>query len=400
MSLISEGDLQRISCPFPSCTAVPLETDIESFVPPDIFETYVRFMVVAVLREQESDNELLVWCPNPECGIPLVGWDPNMATSSTSTCPLDRAECPACFWVFCTRCYKPYHTGITCEGQDIDYLDIWRSEKGTKVKQCFQCRELVEKNAGCNHITCRCGAQWCWLCNEKFEGGHFSQGLCNGFQFAEGDSIPEARVAAQVRAIREEIAGVRSEANRVRARAESTIALLRQRLFTTEERPNTVGIETVLRQALQSLPDQSMWFETRQRIILEYMNSRPPLSEETSMADRQAEFDAERARLTAAAEQEVAAILARIPELEATQEARIAALIANSEREVAELLAARKAERERQQAEEAERRRAEEQRRLAEEQRRLAEEQSRRTAEIERLRHTASSRRSVMLFSR
>jgi len=33
-----------------------------------------------------------------------------------------------------------------------------------KVKSCPQCNNGVEKDEGCNHITCRCGSHWCWKC--------------------------------------------------------------------------------------------------------------------------------------------------------------------------------------------------------------------------------------------
>ena len=40
------------------------------------------------------------------------------------------------------------------------------------------------KNRGCNHITCsKCGFQWCWLCNEEYNIGHYKEGKCRGFQF-------------------------------------------------------------------------------------------------------------------------------------------------------------------------------------------------------------------------
>ena len=31
-----------------------------------------------------------------------------------------------------------------------------------------QCGQGVEKNEGCDHITCLCGAHWCWGCQRPF----------------------------------------------------------------------------------------------------------------------------------------------------------------------------------------------------------------------------------------
>ena len=52
------------------------------------------------------------------------------------------------------------------------------------MKKCPKCGIIIEKNKGCNHITCiQCGYQWCWLCNQQYTYGHFSIGKCKGFQF-------------------------------------------------------------------------------------------------------------------------------------------------------------------------------------------------------------------------
>lgn len=44
--------------------------------------------------------------------------------------------------------------------KEIDYM---RSFK-VNVKPCPLCKEKVDKNGGCNAMTCRCGHHFCWLC--------------------------------------------------------------------------------------------------------------------------------------------------------------------------------------------------------------------------------------------
>ena len=35
-----------------------------------------------------------------------------------------------------------------------------------KTQACPRCFALVERSEGCNHMSCRCGAQFCWVCGQ------------------------------------------------------------------------------------------------------------------------------------------------------------------------------------------------------------------------------------------
>jgi hypothetical protein len=50
-----------------------------------------------------------------------------------------------------------------------------KANKGTQLwliqntKKCSNCHCLVEKSKGCNHITCYCGHEFCWVCGENWK---------------------------------------------------------------------------------------------------------------------------------------------------------------------------------------------------------------------------------------
>lgn len=33
------------------------------------------------------------------------------------------------------------------------------------IKECPKCERSIYKNGGCNHMTCKCQFEFCWLCN-------------------------------------------------------------------------------------------------------------------------------------------------------------------------------------------------------------------------------------------
>ena len=56
------------------------------------------------------------------------------------------------------------------QANDDKFLDF---AKGSKFKQCPKCQFWVEKNTGCNHMTCMCGMQFCYQC-----GGNYPKCEC------------------------------------------------------------------------------------------------------------------------------------------------------------------------------------------------------------------------------
>ncbi|VBB17894.1 vWFA domain-containing protein [Yasminevirus sp. GU-2018] len=47
-----------------------------------------------------------------------------------------------------------------------------KSEDSLNTKLCPNCQAKTERTGGCHHITCVCGAHWCWVCNSaSFEDG-------------------------------------------------------------------------------------------------------------------------------------------------------------------------------------------------------------------------------------
>lgn len=83
--------------------------------------------------------------------------------------------CPVCKTIFCFKCGTEPHKPATCsmvvewnkknrdDAENVKWLTA-------NTKQCPKCHTNIEKNQGCNHMTCNksvggCGYEFCWLYN-------------------------------------------------------------------------------------------------------------------------------------------------------------------------------------------------------------------------------------------
>ncbi|KAF7760178.1 hypothetical protein Agabi119p4_10854 [Agaricus bisporus var. burnettii] len=158
---------------------------IQRFLPHQRFETLLE----AAFRSYIDKNpETFKYCNTPGCS--------QVYRATTSPQVL---QCPSCFAEVCTACYNEGHTGMTCAerrvhkdaGEQEQLLRQWATKRG--VKRCPSCQAWVEKTEGCNHMSCKCGAHFCWICLGVFDEisvyDHMNEvhgGISNGPQAAAG----------------------------------------------------------------------------------------------------------------------------------------------------------------------------------------------------------------------
>ncbi|KAG8160716.1 hypothetical protein KVR01_008980 [Diaporthe batatas] len=76
-------------------------------------------------------------------------------------------RCVACDAQTCSVCKAAAHAGECPEDPATKVLDKVAAENGWM--RCKGCQRIVDLMAGCNHITCPCGAQFCYLCGETWK---------------------------------------------------------------------------------------------------------------------------------------------------------------------------------------------------------------------------------------
>jgi hypothetical protein len=124
------------------------------------------------LLEKTMPANQCFWCPG-KCGSIISFEDPSRVT---------RFECPDCKKEFCFKCECEWHKGSTCE-----LYKKWAEENkqssslffkylsSHNVKKCPNCGVNIEKNMGCDHMTCsKCRYQWYWSTGEPYQIGRLS----------------------------------------------------------------------------------------------------------------------------------------------------------------------------------------------------------------------------------
>jgi len=165
---ILDGDVLSISCPDTHCDTEVTPSEIEAVVEKDLFDKYNQFLRQAKMK-LEPDSR---WCPKPDCDTIVKG------NAETQECRCTNSDCG---FVFCFTCSLQWHPDISCDElakrqknlKDKKRVDKWK--KKHKTKPCPMCRADIEKDKGCNHMSCSsCTHQFCWLCMRKYTADHYN----------------------------------------------------------------------------------------------------------------------------------------------------------------------------------------------------------------------------------
>jgi len=168
VSLINNNKSSHMECPIFQCSSPITYVEVKRSVNPEEFQRYEQFTLGGVLGLDDNCR----WCPRRGCQTPTIG-NPDS--------PMIRCPKPNCHFTYCFNCKVEWHADITCEqyeqwkkdnGNGGDLFEKWRQKN---TKPCPNCKTNIQKNGGCNHMTCTsCKYEFCWLCSEKYNSGHFS----------------------------------------------------------------------------------------------------------------------------------------------------------------------------------------------------------------------------------
>ncbi|KAF2024856.1 hypothetical protein EK21DRAFT_11365, partial [Setomelanomma holmii] len=148
---------REVTCPEKNCDIRLTYSDIQQTATRETFEQYDTFIARAALNADPNFR----WCRSCDSGqIHTSGEEGNICT------------CAWCGRKTCVVHGTTWHDGETCE--EYDHRSSKRAQDAASVatismlsKKCPGpgCLYNIEKNEGCNHMTCsQCKYEFCWIC--------------------------------------------------------------------------------------------------------------------------------------------------------------------------------------------------------------------------------------------
>ena len=150
-------------CMEPECEQSVLRstwTTIDARAPSQgLLKTFDKYMA----RSYCNENAHISWCPAAGCEV-IVEYKGGGAQDIVCRCGHK----------FCFRCKEEAHRPASCA--DVRKWHLKNTSESENVnwmlantKDCSKCGRPIEKNQGCNHMTCDkrsggCGHEFCWLC--------------------------------------------------------------------------------------------------------------------------------------------------------------------------------------------------------------------------------------------
>ncbi|KAL8835432.1 MAG: hypothetical protein Q9176_006933 [Flavoplaca citrina] len=120
-------------------------------------------------KYQEYTTKNRLYCPARGCGEWIKPASIHVDTTGGANTGRKYGKCGRCKTKVCTACNGRWHASRTCPKDDAtkQFIEIAKKEGW---QRCYNCSATVELKEGCNHMTCRCKAEFCMICGVKWKG--------------------------------------------------------------------------------------------------------------------------------------------------------------------------------------------------------------------------------------
>lgn len=146
-------------------------------------------MLITATREWVDTRNSFKWCPATDCTSFTEIADASTIKNSSGSIDLSLVPIVGCaeHHEFCFECNYENHLPCPCwlvkawvkkcedDSETANWIDA-------NTHSCPKCHTSIEKNGGCNHMTCRkCKHEFCWICFGDWSS-HSNNYSCNRFK--------------------------------------------------------------------------------------------------------------------------------------------------------------------------------------------------------------------------
>ncbi|CAF9930414.1 MAG: hypothetical protein ALECFALPRED_004598 [Alectoria fallacina] len=117
---------------------------------------------------QEYTTKNRIYCPARGCGSWIKPAHIHVDTSGGANGGRKFGKCQRCKMKVCCTCNNKWHSSRECP-KDAATQEFIKIAKEEGWQRCFNCSATVELKEGCNHMTCRCRAEFCMICGLKWK---------------------------------------------------------------------------------------------------------------------------------------------------------------------------------------------------------------------------------------
>ncbi|GAB7347581.1 hypothetical protein MBLNU459_g4464t3 [Dothideomycetes sp. NU459] len=189
-----EGEAARIRCPGEGCNQIVDSKSLDALVTDDLKKRYQDLLT----RTYVDDKDNLKWCPAPNCVYAV-----DCAVKQKELAKIVPTVHCDCGHNFCFGCTLTDHQPTPCvlvkkwlkKCEDDSETANWIS---ANTKECPRCNSTIEKNGGCNHMTCRkCKHEFCWMCMGVWSEHGTSWYNCNRYEEKSGHDARDAQAKSR-----------------------------------------------------------------------------------------------------------------------------------------------------------------------------------------------------------
>ncbi|XP_023639579.1 ATP-dependent RNA helicase DEAH12, chloroplastic [Capsella rubella] len=169
-------EVKLLNGKFPTCLAYGcmFELTLESCIKvltPNLIELWKQRT-----KEDSIPATERIYCPYPNCSVLMSLTELSRSADDETSYQSSVRECVKCRGLFCIDCKVPSHSNLSCDDYKklhgdqnlVDVLKLNSLASYNMWRQCVKCRHLIELSHGCNHMTCRCGYEFCYNCGTQW----------------------------------------------------------------------------------------------------------------------------------------------------------------------------------------------------------------------------------------